>query len=99
MAGAWEPLVRVETARWVAARRQLHAAAQAAAAPGKQLLSHQPDFSEQSFRWDEAARALAQGAIAAPRPVRCALRPDPPALLLLGGDGATLGELPLAGRT
>ena len=100
MAEVWEPLVRIDTARWVAARQQLHAAAQAAAAPGKQLLPHQPDFSEQSFRWDEGARALAQGAIAARRPVRSALRPDPPALLLLdGASAAVLRELPLDGLT
>ncbi len=100
MPDVWEPLVRIDTARWIAARQQLHAAAQAAAAPGKQLLPHQPDFSEQSFCWDEAARALAQGVIAGPRPVRSALRPDPPALLLLdGASPAALRELPLDGLT
>jgi hypothetical protein len=100
MPDVWEPLVQIDTARWVAARQQLHAAAQAAAGPGKQLLPHQPDFSEQSFRWDGAARALAQGAIDAARPVRSALRPDPPALLLLDGDGAAaLRELLLDGSS
>jgi hypothetical protein len=81
------------------ARRQLHWAAQAASSVGKRLLEHQPDFGEQSFRWIEEARVLAQGTVAGPQPFRSALRPSPPTLLLLDGDGRPLRELPLDGRT
>lgn len=85
--------------RLVDARRQLHWAAQAASSVGKRLLEHQPDFGEQSFRWIEETRALAQGTVAGPRPFRSALRPSPPAFLLLDGDNRPLRELPLDGRT
>ena len=95
----WKPLGRVSAERLADARRQLHWAAQAASAVGKRLLDHQPDYGEQSFRWVEEAQALAQGAVSAPRPFRSALRPSPPALLLLDGDSRTLRELPLDGRT
>jgi hypothetical protein len=95
----WEPLGRVSIERLADARRQLHWAAQAASAAGKRLLDHQPDYGEQSFRWIEEARALSQGTVSAAQPFRPALRPSPPALLLLDGDGRTLGELPLDGRT
>ena len=97
--GLWEPLGRVSAERLADARRQLHWAAQAASAVGKRLLDHQPDYSEQSFRWIEEARALAQGTVSAAQPFRSALRPSPPALLLLDGDGRTLRELPLDGHT
>jgi hypothetical protein len=70
-----------------------------AAAVGKQLLPHQPDFSEQSCEWQDGPRVLAQGLVAGPQPFRPALRPSPPALLLLGPADETLRELPLAGRT
>lgn len=95
----WEPLGRVSPERLAEARRQLHWMAQAAAAVGKRLLAHQPNFSEQSFRWIEDVRALAQGAVPGPQPFRSALRPSPPALLLLDGDGRPLRELPLDGHT
>ena len=95
----WEPLGRVADERLADARRQLHWAAQAASAVGKRLLDHQPDYGEQSFRWIDEARALAQGTVCAPRPFRSAVRPSPPALLLLDGDGGLLRELPLNGRT
>ena len=95
----WEPLGRVSPERLADARRQLHWAAQAAAAVGKRLLAHQPDFGEQSFRWIESVRAFAQGTVPGPQPFRPALRPSPPALLLLDGDGRPLRELPLDGRT
>jgi hypothetical protein len=95
----WEPLGRVSAERLADARRQLHWAIQAASAVGKRLLEHQPDFGEQSFRWIEEARALAQGMVAGPRPFRPALRLSPPALLLLDADGHLLRELPLDGRT
>ncbi len=95
----WEPLGRVSAERLADARRQLHWAAQAASAVGKRLLEHQPDYGEQSFRWSEEARALAQGTVAAPQPFRPALRPSLPALLFLDASGRTLRELPLDGRT
>jgi hypothetical protein len=94
----WEPLGRVSAERLADARRQLHWAAQVAASVGKRLLAHQPDFGEQSFRWIEEVRALAQGRVPGSQPFRSALRPSPSALLLLDGDGRPLRELPLDGR-
>jgi hypothetical protein len=95
----WEPVGRVPAERLAEARRQLHWVAQTASAVGKRLLDHQPDYGEQSFRWIEEARALAQGAVAGSVPFRPALRPSPPALLLLDTDGQPLRELPLDGHT
>jgi hypothetical protein len=95
----WKPLGRVSAERLADARRQLHWMAQAASAVGKRLLEHQPDYGEQSFRWIEDAHALAQGTVAGPQPFRPAVRPSPPALLLLDHDGRPLRELPLDGRT
>jgi len=98
----WEKLGGVPRARLIEARLQLHHAAQPAAAVGKLLLPHQEDFGEQSFRWSAAGRCLVQGAVtlgSAATPFRAALRPAPPALLLLDAGGGVLYELPLAGRT
>jgi len=95
----WETLGAVEPRDLIDTRLQLHWAAQAAAAVGKQLLPHRPDFSEQSLEWLAGPRTLAQGAVAGARPFRSAIRLGSPALLLLGEDGETLRELPLEGRT
>jgi hypothetical protein len=95
----WETLGTVPLARLLDARLQLHWAAQPAAAVGKLLLPHQADFGEQSFRWSHGARCLAQGLVTGPTSCRAALRPAPPALLLLAADDQVLRELPLAGRT
>lgn len=97
--GDWETLGAVDPRKLADARLQLHWAAQAAAAVGKQLLPSRPDYSEQSFQWSGTHRALAQGRVEWERPFRSALRPSSPALLLLGDDGETLRELPLDGRT
>jgi hypothetical protein len=97
----WESLGSVAPARLADARLQLHWAAQAASAPGRQVLDHQPDYGEQSFRWLDRPGALAQRT-AQPSKGRAfcaALRPSPPAILLLDGKGGTMRELPLAGRT
>jgi len=95
---AWERLGGVPRARLAAGRLQLHHAVQPAAAVGKLLLPHREDYGEQSFRWEASARCLAQGTVAAATPFRAALRPAPPALLLLSAQGV-VRELPLDGRT
>ena len=95
----WETLGAVPPARLVEARLQLHWAAQPAAAVGKLLVPHQPDYGEQSFSWSHGARCLAQGLVTAPTPCRAALRPSPPALLILAEDDRVLRQLPLGGRT
>ncbi len=95
----WETLGAVDPRELTEARLQLHWAAQAAAAVGKQLVPHQPDFGEQSFHWLPGARALAQRLVEGMRPFRSAVRPSPAALLLLDENGATLAELPLEGRS
>jgi hypothetical protein len=95
----WEILGAVDPRALTAARLQLHWAAQAAAAVGKQLLTSRPDFSEQSFAWIGGLGALAQGTVAGARPFRSGLRLARPALLLLEADNAVLSELALEGRT
>ena len=94
----WQPL-GMDPRTLLDARLQLHWAEQVAAAVGKQLLPHQPDFSEQSLEWLNGPRVLAQGLVAGAHPFRSAIRLSPPALLLLGPADETLRELPLAGRT
>jgi hypothetical protein len=97
----WETLGGVEPGKLVDARLQLHWAAQAVAAVGKQLLPHQSDFGEQSFQWLEGPRALAQEMVTsgAGRPFRSAIRLASPSLLFLDEEGEILRELPLEGRT
>jgi hypothetical protein len=95
----WETLGAVDPRELTDARLQLHWAAQAAAAVGKQLVPHQPDFGEQSFQWQAGPRALAQGLVPGEKPFRAALRPSPAALLLLDENGAALGEFLLEGKT
>ncbi|HEX4960604.1 MAG TPA: hypothetical protein VF173_07175 [Thermoanaerobaculia bacterium] len=95
----WETLGAVDPRELTEARLQLHWAAQAAAAVGRQLVPHQPDYGEQSFQWLGGPRALAQGVAAGDRPFRSAIRPFPAALMLLNEQGASLSELPLEGRT
>jgi len=96
----WETLGAVDPRELTDARLQLHWAAQAAAAVGKQLLPHRPDYGEQSFQWSRRHRVLAQGLVTGvDRPFRSALRQSSPALLILGEDGEMLREMPLAGRT
>src|SRR5690242_9719041 len=95
----WETLGAVEPRQLIDVRRQIHWAAQAASAVGKQLLPPQPDYSQQSFEWLGHPRVLAQGLVAGERPFRSAVRLSPPALLMLDAEGAVLRELPLEGRT
>src|SRR6266545_112376 len=95
----WVPLGGVSAERLADARRQLHWAAQAVSAVGKRLLRHQPDYSEQSFRWNEEARALAQGTVEGAQPFLPALRFSSTALILLDASGRARRELPLDGRT
>jgi hypothetical protein len=98
----WQPL-GMDPRTLLDARLQLHWAEQVAAAVGKQLLPHQPDFSEQSCEWRDGPRVLAQGLVQetteGAHPFRAAIRLSPPALQLLGPADETLRELPLAGRT
>jgi hypothetical protein len=95
----WDPLGEVPLDRLLDARLQMHWAAQPVSAVGKQLVDHRPDWSEQSFRWLEDGRVLAQDAVRGEKPFRAGLRFSPPALLMLGGDDRILAELPLDGRT
>lgn len=95
----WETLGAVDPRSLVDVRLQIHWAAQAAAAVGKQLLPGQPDYSEQSFTWDSRLRALVQGLVSGRRPFRAGIRLADPALLFVDGDGSILRELSLDGRT
>ena len=95
----WETLGAVDPRDLTDARLQLHWAAQAAAAVGKQLVPHQPDYGEQSFQWQAGPRAFAQGLVPGDKPFRAAVRPSPAALLLLDENSAVLAELLLEGKT
>ncbi len=95
----WETLGAVDPHGLTEARLQLHWAAQAAAAVGKQLVPHQPDYGEQSFQWQAGPRAFVQGLVPGERPFRAAVRPSPAALLLLDENGGSLAEFPLEGKT
>ncbi len=95
----WETLGAVDPRALTDARLQLHWAAQAAAAVGKQLLPHQPDFSEQSLEWLDGPRALAQGVVEGTRPFRPAIHLAHPALMLLDESGGTICEMQLEGHT
>jgi hypothetical protein len=95
----WETLGTVDPRRVVDARLQLHWAAQAASAPARQLLAHRPDHSQQSLRWADGPRALAQDLVDGVWPFRTALRPSPPAVLLLDANDRVTAELPLDGHT
>ena len=99
MTTSWDTLGTVDPRRVVDARLQLHWAAQAASAPARQLLEHQPDYSEQSLQWVPGALALAQGLVNGVWPFRSGLRPSPPALVLLDAHDRATAELPLDGRT
>lgn len=99
MTTSWETLGTVDPRRVVDARLHLHWAAQAASAPGRQLLARRADFSEQSLRWVAGPRALAQDLVDGVWPFRSALRTSPPALLLLDANDRVTGELSLDGRT
>jgi hypothetical protein len=95
----WETLGAVDPRALIDARLQLHWAAQAAAAVGKQLLPHQPDFSEQSLEWLNGPHVLAQGVIEGKRPFRPAIHLAHPALMLLDESGGTICEMQLEGHT
>jgi hypothetical protein len=99
MTTSWETLGTVDPRRVVDARLQLHWAAQAASAPARQLLEHRPDSSEQAFRWAGGPRALAQDLVDGVWPFRTALRPSPPAVLLLDANDRVTAEMTLDGRT
>jgi hypothetical protein len=99
MTTSWETLGTVDPRRVVDARLQLHWAAQAASAPGRQLLEHRPDSSEQSLLWADRPRALAQDLVNGVWPFRSALRPSPPAVLLLDSNDRVTAELSLDGHT
>ncbi len=107
---AWERLGGVPHARLAAARAQLHLAGQPAAAVGKLLLPHQPDYGEQSFRWAAGDRCLAQGTVtgsSAATPPDALGSDDAPGSDAAhvaddadgDGGGGILRELPLGGRT
>ena len=96
---SWETLGTVDPRRVIDARLQLHWAAQAACGPGKQLLPHQPDYSEQSFEWEPEPRCLAKGLMAGARPFHSAVRPSPPSVVLLDAECRVGAEQPLDGRT
>lgn len=94
------PAVPLDPRRLAEARLLLHWAAQPAAAAGKRLLPHQPDYGEQSFEY--WGGLLVQGEVAAAMPFRSALRLADLSLVLVDGSPGEvriLDELPLPGRT
>ncbi len=96
----WEPLGGHGATELVAAREQLHCAAQIVASVPRVLAEPQPDWSHSALQWDGDQRAMLSNVIAGATPFRVALRPAELLVLLLpaAGDEA-LAELPVGGLT
>lgn len=95
--GGWKDLGTVDSLRRREARLQLHWAAQAASAPNRQLLAHQPDFGEQSLAWDRGLLLQAEAPVSLR--LRSGLRFQPVGLVLVDGEDRVCAERPLAGKT
>ena len=101
---SWQPLGGVAPTGLVAARLELHYAAQVPAALGIARARPEPDFGHHALAWDGEERALSSALVQGSRPYRAALRLADRTLLLLeergrGGRGARLESLALDGRT
>jgi len=98
-ASRWKILGTREPTALVDARLQLHHAAQVVSAVGITFLEATPDDSHPNLGWSEAAGALVGRLVSRERPFQAALGVARLELLLLDDRGATLGSLPLGGRT
>lgn len=95
----WLHLGTIAPADLVAARLELHWAAQIPAALGIARAEPTADFAQHALSWDAGHGALVSAPVSAPLAHRAGLRLAEPALLLLGGRGTVVESLPLAGRT
>jgi len=80
------------------ARRQVHHAAQFAAAVGISYLPHEPDDSHTNLEWLPELAALASRVIPARAAFRLAVRPADLSLVLLDATGSAAASLPLDGH-
>ena len=78
---------------------QLHWASQIVAAVGFTHVEPESDWSHTNMEWVEPAGLAGSRITAGPEPARAVLRFADLTLELQGGDGATIGEFPLAGKT
>jgi hypothetical protein len=96
----WEPLGGHGATDLVAAREELHCAAQVAASVPRVLAEPQPDWSHSALQWDDAHRAMLSNAIPGATPFRVALRPaDLHVLLLPSASGDAIAEVAVGGLT
>ncbi len=97
--GRWEGLGGRAAADLVAAREQLHCAAQVVASVPRVLATPLPDWSHSAFSWDGSLRAMVSGVIAGRTPFRAALRPADLRVLLLPAAGREpLAQCAASGR-
>lgn len=81
------------------ARLQLHYAIQPIAAVGAALAVPQPDGSQASLYWDAQLQSFVGNLIQAQQAFRVGLDPVNLVLRVLDGQGGTIAELPLDGKT
>ena len=100
IAERWEPLGRHGATELVAAREQLHCAAQIVASVPRVLAVPLPDWSHSAYTWDDSVRAMVSSALPGRTPFRVALRPAGlRALLLPLAGGEPIAEFAAGGRT
>ena len=95
---SWIKLGSVDPHELIAARLQLHWAAQVVSAPGTSLLEPAEDFSHTNLQWLADDGGILAGRCIGPKRRRAGLRFEALELVLIDPEGATR-ELPLAGRT
>ncbi|MCZ6539453.1 MAG: hypothetical protein O6922_06475 [Chloroflexi bacterium] len=98
-AEVWQTLGGVAPGALTDARLQLHYAAQVVSAVGASLLEPQPDDSHPNLGWSEELGGLTGHHVPGARSFRAALQFAELRLLLLDGNGQTLAEFPLDGRS
>ena len=96
----WQTLGAVPPTTLVAARETVHHAAQLLALAAVSFIPAEPDDSHTSMTWLGALSALATQPIAAPIPLRIALRvPDLTLLTVAAASGEAQSRFPLGGAT
>lgn len=97
--GDWNDATAVDPSGLVDATLELHRAVQLLASAGQTFAEPRADDSHRAMTWRQDLRAFVGEPFAGPYPFRVALRPQDLTLLLLDRTDATLGALPLIGRT
>ena len=95
----WQRLGTISPTALVAARLELHYAAQIPAALGIARARPTADFAQHALTWDAAQRALVSAPTQGRAPHRAGLRLADRTLLVLDGNGGESARLALDGRT